>query len=156
MQSHQLQTLTTFVWLNIFTPYFGKSLRYRYILSSRSLLLFCAVEKNLFFYEHRLLGQYAISLQWQLLVVVVGYQYSSLLTTKYQIYFYLLSFTTSTRLLSIISNSTTHNNMHTSQYIMVSLPAYSAGVDIIFIIYLNLNTILIADSNSKLTMNYEL
>ncbi len=49
MQSHQLWTLTTFFWLNIFTPYFGKLLRYRYILTSRSLLLFCAVEKNHFF-----------------------------------------------------------------------------------------------------------
>ncbi len=54
MQSHQLWTLTTFFWLNIFTPYFGKCLRYRYILSSRSLLLFCAVEKKHFFYEHPL------------------------------------------------------------------------------------------------------
>ena len=41
--------LTTFFGLNIFTPNFGKILRYRYILSSRSLLLFCAVEKNHFF-----------------------------------------------------------------------------------------------------------
>ncbi len=58
MQSHQLWTLTTAFWLNIFTPYFGKSLKYRYILSSRSLLLFCAVEKNHFFYEHPLFSCY--------------------------------------------------------------------------------------------------
>ncbi len=33
---------------------FGKVLKYRYILTSRSLLFFCAVEKNHIFYEHPL------------------------------------------------------------------------------------------------------
>jgi hypothetical protein len=52
--SPQLWTPITFFWLGIFAPYFGKVLKYRYILTSRSLLFFCAVEKNHIFYEHPL------------------------------------------------------------------------------------------------------
>jgi hypothetical protein len=47
--SHRLWTPVIFFWLGCFAPYFGKVLRYRYILTSRSLLLFCALEKNHFF-----------------------------------------------------------------------------------------------------------
>ncbi len=54
--SPQPWTLDThnFFWLSNFAPYFGKVLKYRYILTSRSLLFFCAVENNQIFYEQPL------------------------------------------------------------------------------------------------------
>ena len=47
--SQPLWTPVTFFWLGSFAPYFGKVLRYRYLVTSRSLLVFCALQKNHFF-----------------------------------------------------------------------------------------------------------
>ncbi len=54
-QSHQLWAPITFFWLGSFASFFGKVLKSRYnILTSRSLLLFCALEKNSNFQDHPL------------------------------------------------------------------------------------------------------
>ena len=57
MQSHQLWTLVTFFWLNIFEQYCGKSLKYIWISFCESLLQNCAPTIKFIFYEHPLLAK---------------------------------------------------------------------------------------------------